>query len=169
MAQCARERRVVFVEEPELDAAAPDVELSETRCGVTTLIPHMPAGMTLPDVESAQKRALDFVLAHYGCLNPVLWYYAPRAQAFTDHIDPAAIVYDWLDEGPDPVPHLGRRAQQLLDTADIVFTDTVDHRQLVHHNVFPMTEATSWAEMWSDMWAIVERAIVSRPLQRVAL
>jgi hypothetical protein len=171
MAQCARERRVVFVEEPELtsDRDAPGVELAETRSGVVTLIPHMAAELTLQEIQRRQRRALDFVLAHYNCTNPVLWYYAPKALEFTDHIDAAAIVYDWVDFGADPVPHVGRRAQQLLDRADVVFTDTADHRQLVHHNVFPMTEASSWAEMWTEMWAIVERAIVARPLQTVAL
>ncbi|HUS28238.1 MAG TPA: hypothetical protein VMZ53_07010 [Kofleriaceae bacterium] len=171
MAQCARERRVVFVEEPELvdDRDVPAIELAETRCGVVTLIPHMPADLTLQEMERRQRRALDFILAHYGCTNPVLWYYEPKALAYTDHIDAAAVVYDWVDEGPHPVPHLGRRAQQLLDRADVVFTDTADHRQLVHHNVFPTVEAATWAEMWTEMWAVVERAIDARPLQSVAL
>jgi len=169
MAQCARQRRVVFVEEPELDTVSPDVELAETRAGVVTLIPHMPSGMTLQDIERAQKRALDFVIAHYGCPNPVLWYYSPKALGFTEHVNAAAIVYDWIDEGEYPVPHIGHRAQQLLDCADVVFTDTFDHRQLVHHNVVPMLEAGSWREMWTDMWSTVERAITARPLQTIAL
>jgi hypothetical protein len=50
-----------------------------------------------------------------------------------------------------------------------VFTDTADHRQLVHHNVIPMTGASSWSEMWTGMWSRVERAIVARPLQTIAL
>jgi UDP-galactopyranose mutase len=169
MAQCARERRVVFVEEPEVDTDGPGVELSETRCGVLTLVPHVSPRATLQDVERAQRRALDFVLAHHDCTNPVLWYYAPKSLSFTEHLDPAAIVYDWVDEGEHPVPHLGRRAQQLLDRADVVFTDTADHRQLVHHNVIPMTGASSWSEMWTGMWSRVERAIVARPLQTIAL
>jgi UDP-galactopyranose mutase len=139
MAQCAQERRAVFVEEPEFDSSGPDVEMSETRTGVITLIPHMPQGLTLEAVERAQRRALDFVLAHLGCVKPVLWYYAPQALSFTDHIDAAAVVYDCVR----PTDGLGRRHQKLLAKADLVFTPETP-------------EAQTWPELWRLMWSQVE-------------
>lgn len=140
MAQCAQERRAVFVEEPEFDSSGPDVEMSETRNGVITLIPHMPIGLTLEAVVRAQRRALDFVLAHLGARNPVLWYYAPQALSFTDHIDASAIVYDCT------CPTDGHRHQQLRERANIVFT--------------PETPgAASWPELWQKMWSQVEPLI----------
>lgn len=166
MVQCARERRAVFIEEPEHDTTAPDIEIAETRNGVLTLIPHMPSDLTFQQVEIAQRRAIDFVLAHLGCHNPVLWYYAPKTLAFTDHIDAAAVVYDWIEQDRDatgPVPLLGRRHQQLLDRADVVFTDgEPDHRQLVHHNVHAYPIEGWWEETWKSMWGHVERAITQR-------
>jgi UDP-galactopyranose mutase len=139
MSQCAKERTTVFVEEPEFDSSGPDVEMSETRTGVITLIPHMPSGLTLEAVERAQRRALDFVLAHLGATRPVLWYYAPQALSFTDHIDASATVYDCIR----PVDGIGRRHKQLLDRADIVFTvDT------------PMP--ATWDEAWRQMWSQVQ-------------
>lgn len=172
MTECARERRAIFVEEPEIDTVAPDVELSETRTGVITLIPHLPPGLTLQQSERAQRRAVDFVLAHYDCPNPVLWYYTPKAIGFTDHIEPAAIVYDWLESPPalanDNAPRLGHREQHLLDRADVVFTDVLDtggfpdHRSLLHHNIHPFSGEPSWRETWRCMWDHVESAIATR-------
>jgi hypothetical protein len=155
MSQCAKERRVIYVEEPEHDVDGPDVEMAETRTGVITLIPHLPAGMERADVERAQKRALDFALAYYDCYRPVLWYYAPQALVFAQHIDAAALVYDWVDEDTQ----IGRYHQQLLGIADLVFTDTRDHRQLVHHNVHPTDGPQTWPELWSQMWRAVEQTV----------
>lgn len=166
MTQCAQERRAVYVEEPEFDTAGPDVEMSETRTGVITLIPHMSPTLTLEGVRHAQRKALDFVLAHLGCTNPVLWYYAPQAHAFTDHITASAIVYDWLEPGLTEVTSLGlgRSHQRLLDTADVVFTDgEPDHRRLVHHNVHAIRPGMTAPEAWSTMWSQVELAIMQRP------
>jgi hypothetical protein len=162
MSQCAQERHVIYVEEPEFDTCGPDVELSETRTGVITLIPHMPSTLTYDAVRRAQRRALDFALAHLDCQRPVLWYYAPQALAFTDHIDAKAIVYDWIDFDAHGVPTLclGRSHQKLLDVADLVFTDgEPDHRQLVHHNVLPVGPGTSAPDAWRTMWSRVEEAI----------
>ncbi|NVB78058.1 MAG: hypothetical protein HOV81_06650 [Kofleriaceae bacterium] len=172
MSECARQRRTIFVEEPELDTVAPDVELSETRTGVITLIPHLPPGLTLQQSERAQRRAVDFVLAHYGCFHPVLWYYTPKAIGFTDHIDASAIVYDWLEEPPafanDGASRVGHREQHLLDRAHVVFTDIVDndgfpdHRPLLHHNIHAFSGEPSWSETWRQMWSHVESAIEMR-------
>jgi UDP-galactopyranose mutase len=164
LSQCARERRAVFVEEPELDTGAPDVELSETRSGVITVIPHMPSGLTRQGRERAQRRAIDFVLAYLGCHRPVLWYYAPKAIAVTDHIDASAVVYDWV-EHDQTVEMLGHRHQQLLQRADVVFTDgPPDHRRLVHHNVHAFAGEPSWQDTWRRMWTHVEQAIANRSM-----
>jgi UDP-galactopyranose mutase len=172
MSECARQRRAIFVEEPELDTVAPDVELSETRTGVITLIPHLPPGLTLQQSERAQRRAVDFVLAHYGCPRPVLWYYTPKAIGFTDQIEPSAIVYDWLESSPacahDAAPRIGHREQDLLDRADVVFTDVLatdgfpDHRPLLHHNLYAFSGEPSWSATWRAMWSHVETAIEVR-------
>lgn len=153
MAQCAQERRTIFVEEPEFDSSGPDVELSETRNGVITLIPHMPSGLTLEAVERAQRRALEFVLAHYGSRNPVLWYYAPQALSFTDHINAAAIVYDCTR----PLDGVGRRHKQLLERANLVFKPEE-------------TDATTWPELWRSLWSRVEGVVgQSQATQRMAV
>jgi hypothetical protein len=198
MSACARERRAVFVEEPELDTVAPDVELSETRTGVITVIPHLPPGLTQEQTERAQRRVINFVLAQYDCLQPVLWYYDADAIGFTDHVDAAATVFDWLETGPtiiegsglliegsgllvegsglianDGAPRLGQRAAQLLDRADVVFTDVPsnfgfpDHRQILHHNIHAYSGEPSWIATWRSMWSHVDSAILTRGYSQV--
>jgi hypothetical protein len=174
MSHCARERTTVFVEEPELDTTGPDVELSETRTGVITLIPHLPPTLTVDATRRAQRRAIDFALAHLGCARPILWYYAPQAIAYTDHLDAAVTVYDWLEPehvGDVPSLCLGRSHQRLLDRADVVFTDgEPDHRRLVHHNVHAFGVPTSvdgcaqltWTDVWAAMWSRVQEASIQR-------
>lgn len=172
MSACARERRAIFIEEPELDTVAPDVELSETRTGVITVIPHLPVGLTPQQTERAQRRVISFVLAQYDCLQPVLWYYTADALGFTDEVDAAATVFDWLETGPavanDGAPHLGQRARQLLDRADVVFTDVPsnfgfpDHRQILHHNIHAYSGEPSWIATWRSMWSHVDSAILTR-------
>lgn len=165
MNRCARERRAVFVEPPEIDTAAPDIELAETRTGVITLIPHMPPGLSAQARLRAQCRAVDVVLAHLDSRHPVLWYFDPAALAFTEHVDAAARIYAWT-ERDEP---LGRYHQRLLDCADVVFTDGLpDHRRLVHHNVHALGEITD--NTWPFVWGIVECAIADRDqLGRIAL
>lgn len=162
MTQCAQERRAIYVEEPEFDTSGPDVEMSETRTGVITLIPHIPPTLTNDGVTQARRKAIDFVLAYLGCTNPVLWYYAPQALAFTDHIGAAAIVYDWLEPAPTAISSLclGRAHQQLLDIANVVFTDgEPDHRRLVHYNVHAIGPELTAPQAWRTMWSQVEHVV----------
>jgi len=142
MSQCARERTTVFVEEPEFDSSGPDVEMSETRTGVITLIPHMPSGLTLEAVERAQRRALDFVLAHLGAQSPVLWYYAPQALSYTDHIETSAVVYDCIRSKRA----YGRRHQQLIQRANVLFSPD-------------SPAADNYTDLWRAMWSQVQASM----------
>jgi UDP-galactopyranose mutase len=55
----------------------------------------------------------------------VLWYYTPMALEFSSHLDPAAIVFDCMDElsaFAGAPPEMVRREAELLARADAVFT-----------------------------------------------
>jgi glycosyltransferase involved in cell wall biosynthesis len=143
LSRCARDRRVVFFEEPKLDGGEPELEVTETDCGVLTVVPHLPAEMTQEASEQVQRTMIDHVLAELAVPHPVLWYYTPMPIAFTDHVKAKAVVYDCMDElsmfhGAPPV--LGRREKQLLDRADVVFTgghNLYEYKRNHHHNIHP--------------------------------
>ena len=143
LSSCARDRRVVFFEEPQFDGGEPELEVADTDCGVLTVVPHLPPGMSTEAAEHVQRKMIDHVLAEVNAQQPVLWYYTPMPIVFTDHVKASAVVYDCMDElsmfhGASPV--LGRREAQLLDRADVVFTgghNLYEYKRRSHHNIHP--------------------------------
>lgn len=125
LTRCASERRVYYVEEPTYGPhAAPHLELQ--RCGeVTVVVPCLPEACSESDALEAQRRLLDGLIARHGIDQYILWYYTPMALAFTDHLDPQAVVYDCMDElsaFKDAPPALKRREAELMRRAGVVFT-----------------------------------------------
>ena len=97
MTRCARDRRVYFVEEPVFGAAIePRLEV-ETSGGVTVVVPHLPHGLDETGITAAQRLLLDGLIVREGMRDYIAWYYTPMALAFTEHLQPVAVVYDCMD------------------------------------------------------------------------
>lgn len=137
LTRAARDHRVLYVEEPKVDAEAPFMELRTDPSGVTIAIPHIPAA-SRPDV---LRTLLDRLLEAEASDELVLWYYTPMALQFSDHVQAVATVYDCMDElsafagAPLELPWLERR---LLDRADLVLTgghSLYCSKRALHHNV----------------------------------
>ncbi len=115
--------RIIYWEEPvPSEEAAPRLHLRLSAEGVTVAQPHVPQGF---DPDAAQRRLLDAMLREEGADEPILWYYTPRALAFSDHLKGSVAVYDCMDElsafaGADP--SLPAREAALLRRAGLVFT-----------------------------------------------
>jgi UDP-galactopyranose mutase len=145
MSRFARDRRVIFWEEPE--AALPDCEpaLGVRTCaetGVVVVTPSLPETLSEAEREPVLKALLDEFLA--GESGPfVAWYYTPMMLPFTRHVETIATAYDCMDELANfrfAPPQLLPLEQELLDRADVVFTggfslyEAKKHR---HPNVHP--------------------------------
>jgi UDP-galactopyranose mutase len=133
LSRCALDRTVVFFEEPVFDASAPVLELTKSDDGVVIAVPHLAPSTPAGQIEAAQRRMIDRVLAEIGDPRPVLWYYTPIALGFTDHVKARAVVYDCMDPFAlvhDAPPELAQRERSLLERADVVFTD--GHRLYRH-------------------------------------
>lgn len=143
LSRCARDHHVVFLEEPIFDSQLPQLELVETPSRVRAAIPHLPPGLSPERTEHAMRRLVDRLLADLGDPSPVLWYYTPMALGFTEHLHPAAVVYDCMDElslfhGAPPA--LTAYEKRLLQRADVVFTgghSLYEHKRHLHHNIHP--------------------------------
>ena len=125
MSRFARDRRVFFFEEPIYGEGPARLEVSERPGGVRVAVPHLPAGLSPEETEAAQRDLLQGLLADHGVHDYVLWYYTPMALAFSEGLEPSAVVYDCMDElslfrGAPPA--LVERESQLLRQADLVFT-----------------------------------------------
>jgi UDP-galactopyranose mutase len=114
---------VLFVEEPVEGPA--DIEATTRSDGVTVLRPSLPAGGSAAQRERALLDLLGREWRRRGVSRPVLWFYTPMMLPLAAGLDPAAVVYDCMDElsafaGADPA--LPAREAELLQVADLVFT-----------------------------------------------
>jgi UDP-galactopyranose mutase len=128
MCRFARDMNVIFWEEPievgPRETAYLQVRESEDSSGVRIVVPHLPKDMPEDAREAALTRLLD---AHLSLVKGplVAWYYTPMMLTFSRHIDADVVVYDAMDElskfrfAPAKLIDL---EQELIDTADIVFT-----------------------------------------------
>ena len=123
MARAARDRRVIFVEEPTFSGdAAPHVS-TVVREQVLVVTPRLPEGM---EAESTPvlARLLDHLLRNHEVRQPVLWYYTPMALPWSRHVASSAVIYDSMDHLAGfrgAPPELLSLEGELLERADLVF------------------------------------------------
>jgi UDP-galactopyranose mutase len=127
MTRFARERRVIFWEEPMAGAADTAPHLNSRICpnsGVIVMTPMLPDGMSHEDRELALQGLLDtLVSANEGDL--IRWYYTPMMLSFSRHLQAVCTVYDCMDELANfkfAPPELAALERELMDRADVVFT-----------------------------------------------
>ena len=153
MSRFARERRVVYWEEPE--AALPDCEpaLGVRTCaetGVVVITPSLPETLDEEGKQAALKDLLDEYLAAES--QPLIrWYYTPMMLPFSRHVEAAATVYDCMDElanfsfAPSELLSLER---ELLAASDVVFTggySLYEAKKGRHPNVHPFPSSVDRA------------------------
>jgi UDP-galactopyranose mutase len=127
MTRCAKGRRVIFWEEPliEADAMAPRLEsrtCEQSRVVVAT--PVLPEGLTDSERTEALRDLLDdLVEENEGDL--IRWYYTPMMLDFSRHLEAVCTVYDCMDELANfkfAPPELASLERELMGLADVVFT-----------------------------------------------
>jgi UDP-galactopyranose mutase len=145
MSRFARDRRVIFWEEPE--AALPECEpaLGVRTCaetGVIVVTPSLPETLSEAEREATLETLLDGFLA--GEKGPFIrWYYTPMMLPFSRGVASACTVYDCMDELANfrfAPPQLLSLEQELLDTADVVFTggySLYEAKKQRHPNIHP--------------------------------
>jgi UDP-galactopyranose mutase len=99
MTRWARDRRVFYVEEPVVaECVEPHLKI-ETSSRVRIVVPHLPAALGAERSTAPVLRTLlDDLIGQEHIEDYLLWYYTPLALAFTDHLAPAATIYDCMDE-----------------------------------------------------------------------
>ena len=126
MARCARDRRVIFWEEPvQVAPGKEQLVLSRRDNNLIIATPHVSSEWTPDVVDSAQREMLDCLMIEQNIQQHVSWYYTPMALKFSDHLRPRATVYDCMDElsafqGASPLLRI--MEANLFRCADLVFT-----------------------------------------------
>jgi glycosyl transferase family 1 len=137
MAHAARDRRVVFVEEPVVEPApTPHLRLVD-REGVLVATPVLPPERAGND-PSTLRDLVDHLVRSERIEEPALWYYTPMALPWSRHLDRAATVYDSMDYLPGfrgAPAGLLELEDELLRQADLVFCGGVSlHERMAGHH-----------------------------------
>lgn len=104
---------------------SPDLKLTYAAQNVRVLTPMLPPRMAEGQKVESQRVLLDAYLATHQVRDFVAWYYSPMALQFSDHLMPAAVVYDCMDElsaFQGAPPAMVDEEQRLFERADVVFT-----------------------------------------------
>jgi UDP-galactopyranose mutase len=152
MSRFAKERRVIYWEEPEA-ALEGDPALGVRVCaetGVTVVTPSLPEGLSEAETTSALKALLDDFLAAEE--QPLIrWYYTPMMLPFSRHLASTATVYDCMDELANfrfAPPQLLALEQELFASADVVFTggySLYEAKKDRHPNIHPFPSSVDRA------------------------
>jgi len=142
MSRFARERPVIFWEEPQPYRGGARVELR--TCLETGVVVATP--MLDPDLsEDAREALLGRLLSEAIADRPVhaRWYYTPMMRPFSRRTVSACVVYDCMDELANfkfAPPQLGALERELLATADVVFTggySLYEAKRKAHPDIHP--------------------------------
>ncbi len=126
MSRFARDRQVLFFEEPIFEDESPYVR--ESLCeqsGVRVCTPVLPYGLSSAQTLTIQQHLLHSVMQKNGVEEYSAWYYTPMALSYTYDLRPALTIYDCMDElsAFAGAPAAMRdNEKKLFQTADLVFT-----------------------------------------------
>jgi UDP-galactopyranose mutase len=128
MSRFAKDRRVVFIEEPVHDATSdPHWVERHYEPNVTACCLHTPVEKPGFCFEQMQwlEPAIKELIDELGLEQYAAWFYTPMAMPLMGSISPSVVIYDCMDELSKFLhapPELLELEQELLDVADLVFT-----------------------------------------------
>ncbi len=145
MSRFSREVRVFYIEEPVFSDAETDFWQTRTaaNCEVQIMVPLLTHNQTEESVDQRLKSLMHQLILDYQLSNYLVWYYSPMMLEFSDALNPAAVVYDCMDElsaFKGAPPELIAAERRLLGMADIVFTGgyrLFEAKKSLHRNIFP--------------------------------
>jgi UDP-galactopyranose mutase len=172
LSRYATTNRVFYVEEPlRLDIERPDTTI-EQHDGVTVVVPRIPSRYSDGQVLMAQRALLDRIISEYGLSQFIVWYYTPAALPFSDHLTPAAVVYDCMDElaaFQGAAANLPKLERALMRRADVMFTgghSLYEVKRALHSNIHALpssVDVSHFAQARTTLEAPLDQAMLATP------
>jgi glycosyltransferase involved in cell wall biosynthesis len=132
-----------YVEEFIINDQEDGFDMYKTKENVLVVTPHLnSATFSENDKNLRVNKVIKNLFAEEEIKDYMFWYYTPMALAFTKSFRPKVIIFDCMDElsafkfAPQ---ELKTFEQELLDSADIVFTggnSLYEAKKNQHHNIF---------------------------------
>lgn len=142
LSRFARNERVFFFEEPIYTDEPTRLDISRREDNLYVVVPHIShADRDSRDVVGIQREMLAELIDSQSIDDFILWFYTPMAMDFAAHLEPAATVFDCMDElsafkfAP---PELIENERRLMEKADVVFTggqSLYEAKQDRHQNI----------------------------------
>jgi glycosyltransferase involved in cell wall biosynthesis len=127
MTRLAKHFDVIFVEEPVPADGAPVLMSVAHHPGVEVVTPR--TNVVAPGFHDDQMDVLRSLLADLvasrGIVDPLVWLYTPMALPLAADLEPAAVIYDCMDDLASfrfAPPQLAEREKALMELADVVLT-----------------------------------------------
>jgi UDP-galactopyranose mutase len=145
--RCARDRRVIFIEEARYlapgSAAHLEVTLHQADGSqpIWVVVPHLPDELSEDAHDALLAQLVDQAFGQLGVHRYALWYYTPFALNYTRHLKPVVTIYDCMDElsaFKGAPPELRDLERELFQRADVVFTggqSLYEAKRQQHRNV----------------------------------
>lgn len=125
MSRAAKNRKVVYLEEP-IFAEGIDPHLhTQYDKGVTVATPQLPSGLEENQAGQLTRALLEALLNKLDIKQFVLWMYTPMPLPYLGSLGASAVVYDCMDELANfrfAPPALREREKLLFKLSDLVFT-----------------------------------------------
>lgn len=139
LTRLARNRRIIFVEEP--------VGVDESKEAFNIIKPNENVTIIQPRIEweNFPKRLAPLLVDFLGKQNihkPILWFYSPAFEVMTSKLDHSLVVYDCMDQlsaFKGASQSLITQEKLLLNAANLVFTggkSLCEEKMKYHDNVY---------------------------------
>jgi UDP-galactopyranose mutase len=152
----AKYRRVFYFEEPIFGMTElPRLHLRETSENVLVVVPYLPSHIEESKIQVAMADLVDELIYEEELIDYSLWYYTPKALSFSRHLEPKAIIFDYLD---DPNLSLDLEAE-MLGRADIVFAGGLslyEAKKINHHNIHAVPNSIDYSHFSQARHKLVE-------------
>jgi glycosyltransferase involved in cell wall biosynthesis len=126
LSRFSQNARVFFFEEPIFSDEPTRLDISKRENNLHVAVPRIShADRENRNVTEIQSELLAELIDSHSVDDFVLWFYTPMAMDFAAHLQPAATVFDCMDElsafkfAP---PELIENERLLMERADVVFT-----------------------------------------------
>ena len=144
MSRFAQHHRVFFLEEPFFGPEDKSfMEVTKDRDNIWIITPHLLDSYSSDEIIFQQKILLSALYNEYEIKNYIHWFYTPMALAINNHLQPAMVIYDCMDELSNfrfAPAELKQKEKELFRMADLVFTgghNLYESKKNDHHNIYP--------------------------------
>lgn len=156
----AKTRRVFYFEGPVFGMTEiPRLHLRETSENVLVVIPYLPTNIDPDKMEVALADLVDELIYEEELIEYTTWYYSPKALTFSRHLDPKAVIFDYLDQLSYSGEHFEVEESELMQRADIVFSSgqsLYETKKHAHHNIHFMPSGLDYAHFSQGRSKLVE-------------